>query len=739
MNRIKFVLLGFILVLLGSATTLYWWVFLQADQDPVDLETLLPSDTFFYAEVKDWVAFKEALKTTAYAKIYYDPIFQKEYGDRVVAFQTNYTQQLANGYLSAFIKSKPEDRLMEYDRVVKVVTVLQKYIPMVVQGRSVAAVTRIGGGSFLQGGSIEKSGPMFEGVVGYEVVGNEREQEFFKELSSVLGNAFFVEKPKFKRIRYVRMTDADGTIFCYARLANWSFWTVGEPAMKELITRYREKNGDSLASNADYQKCIEKVDSQYHVRLFFNAQVFADFSRGKIELAKGEKGVRWLNLLMNRSAFASTINIENGQFRDKSFWLSPVAKRGTPKPIWENDRRHSLSLTTTNTAFYHTRNCDWPALFEFAANDGTETNLWISFAKVLNAEKINLQKDVFDTLGMEGAVIADWPEGSLFPNAFVAIEVTHPDQLKASLENIMATLAKVSNGEFGFTREKVSGAKNPVYIWSVAGHVKPHLTVTDKFLLLAFSDQSMKAAVSNAANPQPITIQASPVFSAGLKEIPDLGSQFTFINTPQLWFRMYNSAPYASLLGSTMGSTNVSTSWMPPVDGFLPHLTPSIGTEVVDEDGFTSVSISGFGKAVYLPAIYYYFGTVKPAWKKFRTNQQEKSASQANTSGAESNTVSPPVPLPGSPTQQPNTVVHPSEEPFKITHIIGVVGTSDVTIGVNNKVVVDVGNTFDCEINGQRTKVKFIGINKTAASFEVDGETLTVPYDPSIDPLNRKK
>ena len=76
---------------------------------------------------------------------------------------------------------------------------------------------------------------------------------------------------------------------------------------------------------------------------------------------------------------------------------------------------------------------------------------------------------------------------------------------------------------------------------------------------------------------------------------------------------------------------------------------------------------------------------------------------------------------------EPETKILPPEA-FKITGMMGEIGTEDVTVTFDGNLVVDVGQEFDFQYKGKTYRLKLVSTAPNKVEILQDGQTITVPY-----------
>lgn len=182
--------------------------------------------------------------------------------------------------------------------------------------------------------------------------------------------------------------------------------------------------------------------------------------------------------------------------------------------------------------------------------------------------------------GPEAAIIINWPDVNVKPNALVAWQINDPEALEAWIQGIAAaTLPSTDVSSDGKARYYSFPSLRSTFL-------DPTLAVTPNFLLAGADAQTVQAAVQLEGKE---TVEASGAF-ANVKSLytkPNL--QFGFIDTAAIFTRAYNQLKPVAIFGVSLIPSlaeYIDPKALPETDTIAAYLEPITLSLQEKGDGF---------------------------------------------------------------------------------------------------------------------------------------------------------
>lgn len=192
--------------------------------------------------------------------------------------------------------------------------------------------------------------------------------------------------------------------------------------------------------------------------------------------------------------------------------------------------------------------------------------------------------DFGKAFGREFGAVLSWPEGSPQPSAVLAMEVRDGAKAKGFVEAFTSGLA----GSPAWGRHEKDGVaifQSPAAPGLIA--VTPSLALTDRFLVLGFSQPEIAAALERLKSGQ-LAIAQTATFGQAARAVTEPTSGFGYLDLKTLFERSYGALrPFLAmtLAFSPDSAKYLDAGKLPNTETIAKHLSPSVYSQSVSPEG----------------------------------------------------------------------------------------------------------------------------------------------------------
>ena len=200
------------------------------------------------------------------------------------------------------------------------------------------------------------------------------------------------------------------------------------------------------------------------------------------------------------------------------------------------------------------------------------------------ADKNLKWSDFGKAFGPEFGVVGNWMEKASQPSLLVALDVRDPAMARGFVDVFTGDLPgspawgnKVQNGATIF-QSPASGGLIPI---------TPTAALTDKFLVIGFSEPEIVAALEQLKTGQS-AIASTPAYGSVVKTVGTPTSGFAYLDLKSLFERSYGTLrPFLAmqLMFTPDAGKYIDAGKLPEVDVISKHLAPSVYSQSVTEEG----------------------------------------------------------------------------------------------------------------------------------------------------------
>ena len=358
------------------------------------------------------------------------------------------------------------------------------------------------------------------------------------------------------------LTTSHGDLMLFTAAAGrWGFLSSDEAVLRSVIDRATGNGaGDGLAQNPEFLKVSAEMLKEPDVLAYARMDLAVD----KLLAAGNALGAtpipQQVEHLKSTRALGASWKIDGNLQRDAIFLFRP----GPGEPA-EPLAHSTMELTNPETMVY----------FDFQVNLAGLPDWVQGLAEIHPAIAEALApyaQQIADDYGPEGALLAAWPAGNMFPSPLLAMQVRNPQ----------ASLLSGSAPWLAAATSQTIGNRQVHILPSL--HTKIAASQSERFLVLGTDPEMLVAALDG----HPKTLQDSPSFQSAKSALKSANEAFCFLDTRTLFERSYNSLlPVIRLTAAMMPdlSTRIDVSKLPKPETIGQHLPPIVFSQRRTPDG----------------------------------------------------------------------------------------------------------------------------------------------------------
>ena len=584
----RFVIILLMVLILGLAA--FWW-FNQAPPAPKAAD-LLPDSTMLLLELPYFARARAEFAKTAASALWQEPQMQQ------------FVQELQRNSLESFGAPKGQ-------RHVSLLSFLDP-----ARGEVFLAVT----------GTAAQSPFGFKALLGLDVQQNlllTRIALAYRELRIRGWNrhARFYTKER-AGIRYRVWELGPRVRLHHAFLNSLLVYTFDEDALHALIDRFTgqvPKSFTPMRAAPGYQEALGRLRPAPEFVAYLNPTL----------LPKTWPVSHWLS---RAEVIVLGTTVLDNQIRDLTYSVY-----STPQTVFPPlTRFQSIVLTAPHTTFYRVSLTDWEESYRaittaLAKSDNTNLSRFApQFERTLLHNGIRPNEDLFNLLGPETAVLANWREGASIPEIALVVELRNSNSMRLRLDVAMTAL-----------KDTVL-ASDKALPWDIAQFhgetlrtarlnttiVAPTYFTTDNFFVLASTPDYARELVSQLKELVP-TLAMNTDYQQAMKQFPTNITASSYCNLRAIVPPLLAHAQ-AGL--RAFPNRFIHADSLPSAEVVTRHLTAFASATITDNRSTTTIAISPLGKpATATLGALAVFLAIQPYFQ----------------------------PNPAAPTTSSNTVVHP--------------------------------------------------------------------------------
>ena len=357
----------------------------------------------------------------------------------------------------------------------------------------------------------------------------------------------------------------------------------------------------ALAANDLYKKSTSHLPGDGEVVLYAQVGVLTERLVSLLVASGQALDPKQIADLKKIQAVAFGTKFEGEQMRDTLFLLSSGS--ATEAPL----ARNSLAFTSPGTFLSYMTTV--PATIEVPESSLVLGAMLPGFSAVEKglADKGLKWSDFGKAFGPEFGVVGNWVENAPQPSVLLALDVHDAAKARSFVEVFTGGLA----GSPAWGSKEEHGTA--IFQSPAAGGlvpVAPTVALTDKFLVIGFSEPEIVAALAQLKSGK-AAITAVPAFDQMAKTVGTPTAGFGYIDMKALFERSYGALRpllAMSLAFNPDSAKYVDAGKLPNADVIGKHLTPSIYSQSVTSEGtlvesvgtltFNQVLVATVGTAV---------------------------------------------------------------------------------------------------------------------------------------------
>ncbi len=433
----------------------------------------------------------------------------------------------------------------------------------------------------------------------------------------------------------LQVTHIQNATICSVYSGPWFFIANDVDLLKSLVDRTGGTNKaapDSLATDDNFRKAMAHLPPAYSFSFYVQPHAFMEKLSALRQSNPALAASPQLDLLAQIRSFCGATRFEGGKMHDFFFAEMPELVKG-------GINRSSLALTTANTFFYATSLLDLSRQFGMvdpapgAAFLGAKLQ---NIGRGLAAAGITA-KEWESVFGNEIGAAAEWAPDSHWPAALIAFPVKDATKAKP----IAVSLARILDDDAQWVEADVDGVH---YISSVyrAGFValNPTIAVSDRFLVFGLDPVAIQNVMKRLKDGA-ATLSGEAGFKDAARMLPAPTQSFTYVDPGLLYGRLDAALRPMLMMGAAfMPAMNdyVDISKLPDPETIKRHLSPIVGSQRYDQNGYASESI---GPLTLSQAGTVLIGGAVAGAIGYRVQTQHSAPAQWNPGGAGSAPASP--------------------------------------------------------------------------------------------------
>ncbi len=352
------------------------------------------------------------------------------------------------------------------------------------------------------------------------------------------------------------------------------------------------KNPNSLRKNKNFASSLVRMAQQPDATFYMQPKVLAD-RLATFVAATGQPANPGIEELRKIEALTATTKMEGANIRDTMFSLK--AAEGEHPPM----ARNSLALSSSDTLLYYAAVMTLSGS-QFKLPDPALDATGIlrkvqAIGTLLQARGLSWN-DAASAFGPELGVALDWPPAAPQPGLVLSMDVRDPAKARAILETL------TSGGVGGVWTPQMIDQTQYFKMTTGFAFVTPAIALSDKFLLLGLSPESVRSALARAkTDTSELSKTAGFIKAAGTVNTPT--KAFGYVAAKPLFERIYGTARPFMIMWSGFApkiGEYVDVAKLPATETISRHLGPIVFSQSATKDGTMTESVGPvtFGEAM---------------------------------------------------------------------------------------------------------------------------------------------
>jgi hypothetical protein len=359
----------------------------------------------------------------------------------------------------------------------------------------------------------------------------------------------------------------------------------------------RQDRQSTLAADQNFRAAVAHMPSSYALLFYLQPKTIAE----KLDLLEAKAGrqippEQRAGLWQMRS-LCGAMRFDKGKIHDVWFL-------GMPKLQNEKLTRSAVTLGTTDTFFYLATLLN-PQSFEAINQAGANAPFsgWLQKFLQATARSGITGDDWKAAFDLELGSLADWPAGARWPSLIAALPVK--DSARAEKIVNAFTFAIDEDGHWERTEK---GGVRYFSLPSPASFVAitPTIALSSRILIAGLDPSSVEAVMKRSASSASVLARAQNYKSAA-RLLPEPTNVFGYIDTQLMYSRLDASLRPMLMIAALLPgiSDHVDISKVPLPEVVTRHLSPIVFSQRYDGDGYVAESIGPvtFNQAVIVVAL----------------------------------------------------------------------------------------------------------------------------------------
>lgn len=407
----------------------------------------------------------------------------------------------------------------------------------------------------------------------------------------------------------------DGDLLASAFIEDWYLIGNDVALLKTTIDRLDRRGGaPSLDQDPAFQSVCAKLPAGHETLIFALAQPFlgrffalAAASGQPVPAASRAQAEKL-------QAFGAATRIEDGKIHDTVYALAPGGASGKLA-------LGSLPLTAADTLFYAAATFEAPAAFNLPPLTGTPAAAAMAalagWADALQSQGVSADS-VRAALGDEASVQIDWPASNTQPAPVASFAVRD----RVAAQNLLDGLAAARIQDGPAWQKMPADQGTVLYTLNLPSvvFVNPTLALTGKHLIAGLNaDDVREAAARESAGGSAMT--QTERYKAAAAAVVKPNVAFAYVDAKAFFERAYGVLKPAATMGAAIFAPQLSNYMdvgkLPATETISRHLSPTVFSEAVDEQGITVESLGSVTVAQVAAALALGAGAAaEPMWQK---------------------------------------------------------------------------------------------------------------------------
>jgi hypothetical protein len=388
---------------------------------------------------------------------------------------------------------------------------------------------------------------------------------------------------------------------CVARLHGWIITTLGVASLQDTIERLQGKSSTpSLADADDFKKSSDRVGPGSQALLYVNYPRVMDLVTQRFGASNPAMADTLKKRLAGFGGAAIGTGFEGSEIVDHFSLLESrqtQADNGFGSTPCAFD---TLKFTGPDTRFYYGTNVNWPQVWknfqaQMSAGPSAPNSYLTALQTLAQSENIDLEKNIFDSLGQEYSVQVEWAADSLYPDVGIYFKVDKEADFKPAIAAFIDYTRKQFAASAVINEMQVDGHHFATLKFIQAFPVSPTITEDGPYFGIFLNDTNAARALGRDESRG---LLHNDDFDRQIGSKRDGASQLVFLDAPKILDQAYRTAqpylPMAGMINPTLAAL-IKDRQLPPDLTWLAPIGTWSAVLKNDDDGVAGYSRSGIG------------------------------------------------------------------------------------------------------------------------------------------------